>query len=273
MICETYQIRVEGSGDRANLTTYLISPSDEIAVKKRPFILICPGGGYCFVSDREAEMFALQWNAYGYHAAVLRYSVAPEAVYPTALLELGKAMQMVKEHAAEWGVEPDKILVEGSSAGGHLAASLGMFWNKPFLAEKLGVTSEILRPAGLILNYPVISSGPYAHDESFQNLLGNQYEAKKAEMSLEHQVSADTPPTFLWHTNEDGLVPAENSLLLALEMRKHNIPVELHLYAKGGHGLALADERTMDRDGGAIEKECQSWMSLAYHWIKEVILK
>lgn len=272
MVCETYQIRAEGSGDQANLTTYLISPSEEISVKRRPLILICPGGGYCFVSDREAEMFALQWNAYGFHAAVLRYSIAP-AVYPTALLELGKAMQMIKEHAKEWDVNPDQIILEGSSAGGHLAASFGMFWNRPFLAKELGVDSGMLRPAGMILNYPVITSGQYAHDESFQNLLADRYDALKEELSLEHQVSADTPPTFLWHTNEDGLVPAENSLLLALEMRKHNIPVELHLYAKGGHGLALADERTMDRDGGAIEKECQSWMSLAYRWIKEVILK
>ena len=180
---------------------------------------------------------------------------------------------MIKEHADTWGVDSDRILLEGSSAGGHLAASFGMFWNRPFLSEKLGVASDMLRPAGMILNYPVITSGSYAHDESFQNLLGEQYEAMKEEMSLENQVSADTPPAFLWHTNEDGLVPAENSLLLALAMRKHNIPVELHLYAKGGHGLGLADERTMGAEGYGIEPECQSWMELAYRWVKEVILK
>ena len=271
MICETYEIKAEGSDSQALLTTYLISPSENIAMKKRPLILICPGGGYSFVSDREGEMFALQWNAYGFHAAVLRYSVAP-AVYPTALLELGKAVQMIKEHAVEWDIDPDKILLEGSSAGGHLAASFGMFWNRPFLSEKLAVDSKMLRPAGMILNYPVITSGPYAHDDSFRCLLGDQYEAKKEEMSLENQVSADTPPTFIWHTNEDSLVPAENSLLLALAMRKHHIPVELHLYAKGGHGLGLADERTMNVDGSGVEPECQSWMELAHRWVKEVIL-
>ena len=271
MICEDYEIRVEESGDRAQLTTYLISPAETIARTKRPRLLICPGGGYAYVSDREGEMFALQWNALGFHAAVLRYSVPP-SVYPAALLELGKAMQMIKERAAEWDVDPDKILLEGSSAGGHLAASLGMFWNRPFLSEKLGVDSKMLRPAGMILNYPVITSGPFAHNDSFHNLLGDRYEEMKEEMSLEHQVSADTPPTFLWHTNEDSSVPAENSLLLALEMRKHHIPVELHLYAKGGHGLGLADERTMCVDGSGVEPECQSWMELAYRWIKEVIL-
>lgn len=271
MICETYQIQAEGSDDQAKLTTYLISPSESLAMEKRPLILICPGGGYSFVSDREGEMLALQWNAYGFHAAVLRYSVAP-AVYPTALLELGKAVLMIKEHAKEWDINPKQVILEGSSAGGHLAACLGMFWNRPFLAQKLGVDSKILRPAGMILNYPVISSGPYAHDDSFRNLLGDRYEEMKEDMSLENQVSADTPPAFLWHTNEDDLVPAENSLLLALEMRRHHIPVELHLYAKGGHGLALADERTMGKDGHGIEQECQSWMALAYRWVQEVIL-
>lgn len=271
MICETYQIQAEGSGDQAKLTTYLISPSESLAMEKRPLILICPGGGYSFVSDREGEMLALQWNAYGFHAAVLRYSVAP-AVYPAALLELGKAVLMIKDHAKEWDINPDKVILEGSSAGGHLAASLGMFWNRPYLAQKLGVDSKILQPAGMILNYPVISSGTYAHDDSFRNLLGDRYEEMKEDMSLEKQVSADTPPAFLWHTNEDDLVPAENSLLLAMEMRKRHIPVELHLYAKGSHGLALADERTMGKDGHGIEPECQSWMALAYRWVQEVIL-
>lgn len=169
MICETYEIHVNGSGGQARLNTYLISPSDEIAAVSRPLILICPGGGYRFVSDREAEMFALQWNAYGFHAAVLYYSVAP-AVYPTALTELGRSMQIIRENAKKWHVDADKILVEGSSAGGHLAASLGMFWKRPFLSEELGTSPDMLRPSGMILNYPVITSGVYAHEDSFRAL-------------------------------------------------------------------------------------------------------
>lgn len=271
MICKEYPIQTEGSTPEAKLTTYLISHSEEIDIQERPLIIICPGGGYCFVSDREAEMFALQWTAYGYHAAVLRYSVAP-AVYPAALTELATAVKMMKEHAKEWHIDKDKILIEGSSAGGHLAASYGMFWKKPFLSEKLGVPSRLLRPAGLILNYPVITSGEYAHEDSFRNLLAGRYEELKEEMSLEYQVSEDMPPAFIWAANEDGLVPAENSLLLALEMRKHNIPVELHLFAKGGHGLGLADERTLGMDGCGVERECQVWMQLAETWVREVIV-
>lgn len=272
MIYKEYPIQVEGSTEQAKMTTYLISHSDVMKIQKRPLIIICPGGGYRYLSDREGEMIALQWNAYGYHAVVLHYSVAP-AVYPTALLELATVMKMIREHSEEWYVDTDKILVEGSSAGGHLAASYGVFWKKPFLAEKVGAASENLRPAGMILHYPVITSGEYAHRDSFRMLLGEKYEELKEDVSLENQVSEDTPPTFLWHTNEDGSVPAENSLLLALAMRRHNVPVELHLYAKGGHGLALADERTMCADGSAVEKECTSWVALAETWLREVVWK
>lgn len=272
MICKEYPIQVTGSNPDAKLCTYLISHSPEINIQKRPLIIICPGGGYCFLSEREAEMLALQWNAYGYHAAVLYYSVEP-AVYPTALTELAASVKMMKEHAKEWHIDTDKIIIQGSSAGGHLAANYGMFWKKEFLAKELGISSKMLQPAGMILNYPVITSGPYAHEDSFRKLLGERYEEMKEELSLEYQVSADTPPAFIWSTDEDGLVPAENSLLLALEMRKQHIPVELHLYAKGGHGLALADERTNGMGGLDIEKECQSWVSLANTWLREVILK
>lgn len=272
MIYKEYPIRVEGSAEDARLTTYLISHSEAMRIGERPLIIICPGGGYRYVSEREGEMIALQWNALGYHAVVLNYSVYP-ALYPTALLELATAMKTVKAHSAEWYVDSKRILVEGSSAGGHLAASYGMFWKKPFLSEQIGVSAEELRPAGMILHYPVITSGEYAHRDSFHMLLGEKYEELKEEMSLENQVSEDTPPTFIWHTNEDKSVPAENSLLLALAMRRHNIPVELHLYAKGGHGLALADERTMCADGSGTEKECTSWVSLAETWLREVVFR
>lgn len=272
MIYKEYPIRVEGSTEQAKMTTYLISHSEAMKIQERPLIIVCPGGGYRYVSEREGEMIALQWNALGYHAVVLCYSTEP-ATYPTALLELATVMKIVKEHSAEWHVKADKILVEGSSAGGHLAAGYGMFWKRPFLAEKVGISSEELRPAGMILHYPVITSGEYAHRDSFHMLLGEKYEELKEELSLEKQVNEDTPPTFIWHTNEDGSVPAENSLLLALAMRRHNVPVELHMYAKGGHGLALADERTMCADGSGTEKECTSWVALADMWLREVVLK
>lgn len=269
MIHKEIKIQAEGSEPYARVKTYLISHSENIGIDKRPLVIVCPGGGYCYTSEREAEMFALKWNAYGYHAMVLLYSVAP-AVYPTSLLELATVVRMARESAEEWHIDPRWIFIQGSSAGGHLAASYGVFWRKPFVKEAVKAGEEMLRPNGMILNYPVITSGIYAHRGSFESLLGDKYEEKKEEMSLENQVNADTPPAFLWHTNEDRSVPAENSLLFALSMRRAGIPVELHIYRKGGHGLGLASELTMCRNGDCVEPSCQSWFSLAYDWTKGI---
>ena len=122
MICETFDIKNENSQEYARLNTYLISHSDSIKTETRPLIILCPGGGYWFTSEREGEMLALQFVAAGFHAAILWYSVKP-ATFPTALLELAKSVELVRKHAKEWYVDPDKIVVEGCSAGGHLAAS------------------------------------------------------------------------------------------------------------------------------------------------------
>lgn len=136
----------------AQLYTYFPDYSPEMtAGQKRPLLLICPGGGYELTSDREAEPVALQWNAMGFHAAVLRYSCAP-AVFPTALEELARAVALLRGRAAEFRIDPEKIIVAGFSAGGHLAASLGVFWDKQFLSELTGLTAGQMKPNGLILS-------------------------------------------------------------------------------------------------------------------------
>ena len=275
MVYKDIAITVEGIEATATLTTYLLSQYEDVRMEPAPLVIICPGGGYEFLSNREAEQFALQWNSRGVHAAVLWYSVAPER-FPVALMQLATAVALVHEKSEEWGVNPDQIFLEGSSAGGHLAASYGVFWRKPYLREALGIDEELeecLRPAGLILNYPVISAGVYAHEGSFQNLMGEvaDDEARREELSIEKQVNADTPPVFLWHGGEDMSVPPENSLLLAIACREEGVPVELHLYMKGGHGLGLANELTQAADGYGVEPSCESWMELAYIWMMEVI--
>ena len=152
----------------------------------RPVIVICPGGGYEWVSEREAEPIALKFVGAGYHAVVLHYSVAPAAHYPTALRQLAWTVAHLREHAAEYHIDPNKVVVAGFSAGGHLAASYGVFWKKKtFLAEELGVDAEQLRPNGLLLSYPVITSGPKAHRGSFTNLLGDRYDELVDEISRE----------------------------------------------------------------------------------------
>lgn len=272
MIHETYPIQVEGSLPDARLITYLQDVSDSMAIDTRPLVLICPGGGYGYTSDREAEPIALAFLAMGYHAAILRYSCAP-AQYPTALLELATSILMIRKNAGKWHVDPDKIVVEGGSAGGHLAACLGMFWDEDFLAEAMGLSAgehKLLQPNGMILCYPVITSGEFAHRGSFRNLLGDREAELGAKLSLENQVSEKTPKAFIWGTFADQSVPMENSLLLVSAMRRAGIPVEYHLYPRGGHGLALATRLTETSDGRHIQEECATWVELAKNWMEHL---
>ena len=146
MLTEVYDLQAEGSIS-AKLRTYIQDDSRELMIQKRPMVIICPGGGYEFVSDRESEPLAVRFLAMGFHVAVLRYSVAP-AVFPTALVELAHSMKLVHDYADEWNVDEEKIFVLGCSAGGHLAASLGVYWHEEWLSELVGVKKEWLRRQG-----------------------------------------------------------------------------------------------------------------------------
>lgn len=230
-----------------------------------PAVLICPGGGYAFVSDREGEPVALRCNAEGFHAFVLRYTVAPQAEYPTALVQAAKAMAMIRRHADEWNLKADQVAVCGFSAGGHLAGSLSVLWDSPTVKEALQ-SGDCPRPDAQILCYPVITSGEFAHKDSFRNLLGTQYSEQAAqELSLERLVRFDTPPAFLWHTVSDDAVPVENSMLYAAALRKSGVPFELHLYEKGRHGLSLCDLTT-----GEEAPDCASWVLLAARFLRRL---
>ena len=275
MIHKKIEIKAHGMEDVGNLYTYFLDSSIEMHPnEKRPVILMCPGGGYEMTSDREAEPMAMQFLAMGYHVAILRYSVCPVR-YPAALLQVAESVLYLKEHADEYHIDPEKIVVQGCSAGGHLAANYGIAWNSPFLTKLMGMENdpERLCVAGLLLCYPVITSGEKAHEESFRNLLGEQYEEKKEELSLENQVTPDTPPTFLWHTATDETVPVENSLYFFQACLQQGVSAELHIYPVGGHGLSLANEETCRANGIGVQKECQSWIGLAQTWLEEILIK
>ena len=275
MIHKKIEIKAHGMEAVGTLYTYFLDSSIEMRPnEKRPVILMCPGGGYEMTSDREAEPMAMQFLAMGYHVAILRYSVCPVR-YPAALLQVAESVLYLKEHADEYHIDPEKIVVQGCSAGGHLAANYGIAWNSPFLTKLMGMENdpERLRVAGLLLCYPVITSGEKAHEESFRNLLGEQYEEKKEELSLENQVTPDTPPTFLWHTATDETVPVENSLYFFQACLQQGVSAELHIYPVGGHGLSLANEETCRANGIGVQKECQSWIGLAQTWLEEILIK
>ena len=275
MLHETFPIQVEGSLPDTRLVTYILDYADNIKIDKRPLVLLCPGGGYQYTSEREAEIFAMQFLAMGYHAAVLRYSCAP-ARYPVALTELAASVLLIRENAEKWHVNPNQIIVQGCSAGGHLAASLGVFWQENFLAEALGLQAEqkeLLRPDGMILCYPVITSGEFAHRGSFENLLGEHEAELAAKMSLENQVTDKTPPAFIWHTFTDGSVPVENSLMFVSALRRAGVSTEFHMYPCGGHGLGLANRLSMSASGSGIQEECTSWISLVHTWMESRYIK
>lgn len=272
MLVEKFKIAAEGSGENANLKIYIIDSSEQMKYNKRPLVLICPGGGYGFVSDREAEVMALQFTAMGYHAAVLTYSTYPVR-YPAQILEVAQAWKLIRENAEEWNVLSDKTVILGCSAGGHLAASYSLFCGEDFVTKSVELVADELRPAGMILCYPVITSGEFSHRDSFATLLGGDYESLVGtelleKVSLEKQVTEKAPPAFIWHTYTDNVVPVENSLLFASALRKHNVNCELHIFPDGGHGLGLASELSQDSNGWGVQEECKIWIRLAEVWLK-----
>ncbi|MDO5136085.1 MAG: alpha/beta hydrolase [Eubacteriales bacterium] len=272
MIYEKIKIQAPGSEYRGELHTYLLDNSLEIDPDRiRPLVLICPGGGYGMTSDREAEAVAVRFLALGCHGAVLRYSVAP-ARYPEALLQLGMSVALLREKADRWHIDRNRIVVLGFSAGGHLAASLGVFWDRPLFLQRLGIKNERIRPDGMILGYPVITSGEFGHRGSFENLLGEDFrdEEKLSAQSLENFVTDRTPRTFLWHTDLDETVPVENSLLFYQALHRAGVSGELHIYPQGLHGLSLADRETCSRYWDSVQEECQSWVDLAAAWLKNL---
>lgn len=253
-----------------SFTAYCASKSTAIDGTPRPAVVLCPGGGYAMTSDREAEPIALALVAKGVQVFVLRYAVHPDQ-YPLALLQAARAVQYVREHAAYYNVNPEYIGIAGFSAGGHLACSLSVFWNKAFIAKALDAPSEVFRPDFQMLAYPVISSGIYRHQSSFELLLGDRLEELEEEMSLEKQVHGGVPRSFIWHTDADKSVPVENALLLAVALKEHKIPMELHIYDRGEHGLALGNELTMTADGYAVEEAVVGWVDLFVAWLSRQI--
>ena len=157
----------------ADLTAYLLDRLPHKPELLRPAVVLCAGGGYGFVSPREDQPVAMEFLAAGCQVFSLHYSVAPET-FPVALMELAKSVAFVKSHAREWNIDTDRIIVCGFSAGGHLAACLGMMWNREFLYGPLNAAPEDIQPTGMILCYPVITSGEFGHKRSFEQLLGDR---------------------------------------------------------------------------------------------------
>lgn len=249
------------------MEVFTLSNTPEVDMnKKRPGLLVCPGGGYGMTSDREAEPVMAKFLAEGYVVAIVRYSVAP-AVHPQPLFDLSRAMWILRENAEELQLDGDRIGAIGFSAGGHAAASLGTLWDEDYICEGLNMPRGINKPNALILSYAVITSGEKAHRGSFDNLLGELKDDPAAleHVSLEKQVSGKTPPSFLWHTAADDCVPVENSLLFASALVANKIPVEMHIYPEGWHGLSVCSEEV-----NTPFRYNDTWVPLAIKWLNKL---
>ncbi len=227
------------------LTAYLPYNSTQMNRQDqlRPSILLCPGGGYEMVSQREAEPIALHFLPEGFNVFVLTYSVAPHG-FPVQLREVAAAMELIYQNARCWNVNTQQIAIMGFSAGGHLAAHYSTSYD---CAEVREIFPESKPVQASILCYPVITSyGKQCHQGSFRKLVGHfpLTEKEDEKFSCHRQVSDSTPPAFLWHTAADAAVPVANSLLYAQALSDHNIPFSLHIYPSGPHGLATVDKQT-----------------------------
>jgi acetyl esterase/lipase len=228
------------SNDVPTLTPYL----PEAATTSGAAIVVCPGGGYWVLADHEGRDYALWLNQQGIAAFVLKYRLGAHGYrHPVMLQDAARAVRLVRARAADWKVDPKRVGLMGSSAGGHLTSTLLTHFDagQPDAADP--VERQSSRPDLGILCYAVISMGEHTHQGSKQNLLGKDPSPELVRLlSNELQVTRDTPPCFIWHTEEDQAVDVENSLDFATALRRNGVPFDLHVYQKGAHGIGLQDK-------------------------------
>ncbi len=226
-------------------------------------IVICPGGGYGGLASHEGSTYAQFLQQHGINAFVLKYRLGSAGYrHPIMLGDAARAIRTVRTNAKKWNIDPEKIGIMGSSAGGHLASTMITHFDKgnPNASDPVDRASS--RPNVGILCYPVITMGEFTHQGSKRNLLGKNPSKELTDLlSSEKQVRKDTPPTFVWHTAEDRPVPVENSMLFASALRKAAVPFALHIYQKGRHGIGLADKPPF--------KNVHPWANDLVFWLKE----
>lgn len=268
---------------------YFQEPSEEIdRYRKYPTIVICPGGAYLWTSFREDESVALRFLAEGFHVVVVHYategrermSVAdveqlpanPVSQFPNPVVSLAEAVAFLREHAEQYAVDTDHIIVGGFSAGGHVAGMLGTRWHEEWLEKLVGKNKQLYRPTHLLLAYTAYDLKPVKPRSSVDTVLyaatGERQPSEEMlkEMDLIHHVSSMTPPTFIWHTREDVLTPSLGALKFAVELEKAEVPYELHLFDKGKHGLVLGDLRTGTKSSN-MNAQVYKWVDLFLEWI------
>lgn len=227
----------ESPKDIPTLTPYL----PEKPGASRAAMVICPGGGYGGLAGHEGDHYAKFLNEHGITAFVLKYRLGSAGYrHPVMLNDAARAVRTVRARATEWNIDPAKIGIMGSSAGGHLASTLLTHFDAGNAEASDPIERQSSRPDLGVLCYAVITMGEFTHKGSKKNLLGdNPPQELVTLLSNELQVKENTPPCFVWHTWEDNAVPVENSMLFASALRKNKVPFDFHVYQKGAHGIGL----------------------------------
>ena len=243
--------------DKPSLTIFL--PGHPSAAQSG--VVICPGGGYHNLAMTYEGYDVAKWlNTFGVAGFVLKYRLGPRYHHPVEMDDGLRAMRWVRDHAAEYGIRPDHLGIWGFSAGGHLASTVGTHFDggNPQALDPVDRVSS--RPDFMILAYPVITMRePFVHTGSRQNLLGNYPSPRLiAYLSNELHVTAKTPPTFLFQTDSDPVVPVENSVMFYTALHQHHVPAELHIFERGPHGVGL----------GQKYPELSTWPALLENWLK-----
>ncbi|MGB8369294.1 MAG: alpha/beta hydrolase [Limisphaerales bacterium] len=250
------------SNDIPTLTPYLpdsIPPGGTTGAA----MVICPGGGYRHLAAHEGNDYALWLNQHGVACFVLKYRLGLNGYrHPAMLQDAARAVRLVRARAADWKIDPKRVGIMGSSAGGHLASTLMTHFDLGDTNAADPIERQSSRPDIGILCYPVITLGEYTHQGSKDNLLGTNPPPELVKLlSNELQVTTNTPPCFIWQTFEDKTVSVENSLMFAEALRKNHVPFDLHIYQKGNHGLGLNDTPPFAQP--------HPWANACLFWLKE----
>lgn len=272
---ETFELWEENipyyiGGETPKITYYPVYPRS--AKSGKGTVVICPGGGYSGRAPHEGRGYAEYFNSQGLDAFVLDYRVKPN-VYPAALCDARRAIRFVRFNSEKFGIDPEKVAIMGSSAGGHLAAHASTFIGdfEEEVGDEIDKMSYI--PSAQILCYPVLDRA--GHLGSYTNLLADRIDELENAVTPKNLASDNTPPAYIWHTSSDSAVNVLNSYRYATRLKELGIPMEMHIYPFGKHGLGLANQADtrygaveFDPNRSCIEPHVQSWAPLMIAWMK-----